>query len=104
MSKIGLFLGVTVYSRSRIIKDKTFYSFTVMSHNKLSNENVCLYFNKFPLKSSKFLDFKDWEYILNLQKLDNLTSSYLDKALKVKTNFNTTRSIFTWDHLLQKQF
>jgi hypothetical protein len=43
MSKIGLYLGVTVYSRSRTVKDKIFYSFTVMSHNKLSNANVCIY-------------------------------------------------------------
>jgi LAGLIDADG endonuclease/Cytochrome C and Quinol oxidase polypeptide I len=100
MSKIGLYLGVTVYSRSRIVKDKIFYSFTVMSHNKLSNANVCLYFNKFPLLSSKFLDYKDWEYVLNLQNLNNLTTSYLDQTIKIKTNFNKTRTTFTWDHLI----
>jgi len=32
--KIGLFLGVTIYSRSRLINDKIYYSFIVMSHNK----------------------------------------------------------------------
>jgi len=104
MSKIGLYLGVTVYSRTRIIKDKTFYSFTVMSHNKLSNTNVCLYFNKFPLMSSKFLDFKDWEYILNLQNNNNLTSSYLDQTKKIKTNFNKTRNSFSWDHLINNSY
>jgi N-acetylmuramoyl-L-alanine amidase CwlA len=59
ISKIGSFLGVTVYSRSRTINDKIFYSFIVMSHNKKSNSKVCEYFNKFPLLSSKLLDFKD---------------------------------------------
>jgi hypothetical protein len=59
MSKIGLFLGVTVYSRSRIIKDKIYYSFIIVSHNKLSNSKICDYFNKYPLLSSKFLDYKD---------------------------------------------
>lgn len=104
MSKIGLYLGVTVYSRSRIVKDKIFYSFTVMSHNKLSNANICLYFNKYPLMSSKFLDYKDWEYLLNLQNLNNLISSYLDQTIKIKTNFNKTRTIFTWDHLINNSY
>ena len=44
ISKIGLFLGVTVYSRSRIINDKSYYSFTVMSSNKSSNSIVSNYF------------------------------------------------------------
>jgi len=59
MSKIGLYLGVTVYSRSRIIKDNIYYSFIVVSQNKLSNSKVCDYFNKYPLLSSKFLDYKE---------------------------------------------
>jgi len=104
ISKIGLYLGVTVYSRSRIVKDKIFYSFTIMSHNKISNANVCLYFNKYPLLSSKFLDYKDWEYVLNLQNLNNLTSSYLDQTIKIKTNFNKTRTTFTWDHLINNSY
>ena len=59
ISKIGLYLGVTVYSKSRIINDKIYYSFIVVSQNKLSNSKVCDYFNKYSLLSSKFLDYKD---------------------------------------------
>ncbi len=59
ISKIGSFLDVTVYSRTRTINDKLFYSFTVISHNKKSHSKICEYFNKFPLLSSKFLDYKD---------------------------------------------
>lgn len=99
MSKIGLFLGVGVYSRSRLIKDKIYHSFTVISYNKESNYKVCDYFNKYPLLSSKYLDYKDWAYILELQNLNKLTTSYLDTAIKFKTNYNRTRTTFTWDHL-----
>ena len=99
ISKIGLFLGVTVYSRSRINKDKIYYSFTVISNNKSSNSIVCEYFNKYPLLSSKLLDFKDWVYILNLQNTNKLTTSYLDSAIKIRTDFNKTRTTFVWDHL-----
>jgi len=99
MSKLGLYLGVGVYSRSRLNKDKIYYSYTVISHNKESNSKVCDYFNKYPLLSSKYLDYKDWAHILELQNLNNLTTSYLNTAIKFKTNFNKTRSTFTWDHL-----
>lgn len=99
ISKIGLYLGVTVYSRSRIMKDKIYYSFIVISHNKLSNSKVCDYFNKYPLLSSKYLDYKDWKNIFNLQNLNSLTTSYLDNAIKIKKDFNKTRTTFVWDHL-----
>lgn len=102
MSKIGLFLGVTVYSRSRLIKDKIYHSFTVMSNNKESNYKVCNYFDNYPLLSSKYLDYKDWAYILELQNLNKLTASYLDIAIKTRTNFNKTRKTFSWDHLPKK--
>jgi hypothetical protein len=99
ISKIGLYLGVTVYSRSRLLNDKIFYSFTVMSHNKNSHSKLIAYFEKFPLLSSKFLDYKDWAYILELQKSNKLTTSYLDKAITIRTDFNSTRTTFKWDHL-----
>ena len=99
MSKIGLFLGVTVFSRSRLTKDKIFYSFSVISHNKDSNLKVCEYFNKFPLLSSKYLDYKDWSDILNLQISNKITTSYLDKAIKIRTDFNSTRKTYMWNHL-----
>jgi hypothetical protein len=59
MSKISVFLGVNLYSRSRIIKDKIFSSFIVVSHNKNSLLKTISYFDKFPLLSSKYLDYKD---------------------------------------------
>jgi LAGLIDADG endonuclease len=99
ISKIGLYLGVTVYSRARIIKDNIYFSFIVVSHNKLSNCKVCDYFNKYPLLSSKFLDYKDWNKILNLQNLNSLTTSYLEVALTIRNDFNKTRTTFVWDHL-----
>lgn len=99
ISKIGLFLGVTVYSRSRLIKDKSYYSFTVMSSNKSSNSIVSNYFNKYPLLSSKLLDFKDWAFILKLQNTNKLTTSYLDSAIEIRSDFNKTRTTFVWDHL-----
>jgi hypothetical protein len=59
MSQIGMYLGVTVHSRSRSVKDTNFHSFTVISQNKISNLKILDYFSKYPLLSSKYLDFKD---------------------------------------------
>ena len=99
ISKIGMFLGVTVYSRSRKMENKIFNSFTVISHNKTSLSNIVNYFDKFPLLSSKNLDYKDWKYILELQNLNPITTSYLDIANNTRKDFNSTRTTYKWDHL-----
>ena len=49
--------------------------------------------------SSKYLDFKDWLSILEKQRENNNTTSYLNDALKIRKNYNKTRSSFNWDHL-----
>lgn len=99
MSKLSMYLGVSIYSRSRIKDDKEFFSFTVVSQNKESHSKLIHYFNRFSLLSSKYLDYKDWVYVLELQKANSLTTSYLDKAIKVRTDFNSTRTTYTWNHL-----
>jgi hypothetical protein len=99
MSKIGAFINVSVYSRSRILKDKEFFSFTVISYTKQNHFNLINYFKKFPLLSSKYLDYKDWLRILELQTANNLTTSYLETAIKTRTDFNSTRTTYTWNHL-----
>lgn len=58
-----MFLEVNVFSRTRIKEDKQYYSFTVMAHNKVSQEKIIEYFSNFPLISSKILDYKDWLYV-----------------------------------------
>ena len=99
MSIIANFLDVNVYSRSRILKDKQYYSFIVMAINKNSLLKITEYFNKFPLLSSKYLDYKDWCYVLELQKANPTTTSYLDKALKIRKDFNNKRTTYYWEHL-----
>jgi len=95
MSILAKFLNVNVLSRTRIIKEKEFYSFTVIAYNKESMFKISEYFNDYPLLSSKYLDYKDWQSILNKQKENPKTISYLEDALKVRKNFNRTRSTFT---------
>lgn len=156
MSILSNFLGVNMYSRNRIINNKQFFSFTVMAHNKQSQLKLIDYFTKFPLLSSKYLDYKDWLFILEKQikvtssnkpaatesflssgcgynkavkslnppfetvpsvecefKLNKnkiaplaprsakkaIVTSYLEEALKIRKDFNKTRTTYNWDHL-----
>jgi len=59
MSKLATFFNVNLYSRNRNLNDKIFSSFTVMVTNKNGLFSVISYFNKFPLISSKYLDYLD---------------------------------------------
>ena len=99
MSKIANYLNTSVLSRSRTVSDKQFFSFIVMTASKSSLIKTTLYFNKFPLLSSKFLDYKSWLHILELQQNSTMTTAYLNEAIKTKTDFNKTRTTFSWNHL-----
>ena len=68
ISKLANYFSTNVLSRKRIVENKDFFSFIVMSASKSSLIKTSDYFNKYPLLSSKFLDYKSWLYILELQK------------------------------------
>ena len=59
LSIIAAYLNVNVYSRTRLVNDKIFYAYIVISHNSYSHKKVRLYFDKFSLFSSKKLAFDD---------------------------------------------
>lgn len=107
MSKIAGFLGVSVNSRNRVLNsnNKEFYSFTVVAHNKNSLLKITNYFNKFPLLSSKYLDYKDFQelLILSLQTINQnnspLFAEYLNEVMKIRKDFNSTRTTYHWSHL-----
>lgn len=99
MSILSEYLGVNVFSRNRIIKDRHYYTYIVMAPNKNSKLKLIEYFNKFPLLSSKYLDYLDWLHIFNLQLSQCLTTLYLEQAIKIRKNFNSTRTTYSWLHL-----
>lgn len=59
LSRIATFLGVNIYSRSRVVQDKEYFSFIVVSHSKESHTKLMEYLERFPLISSKYLDYMD---------------------------------------------
>lgn len=111
---ISAFLNTTLYTRSRIAKNrngnlntnKLYSSFIVVAHNPSSLEIIKNYFEKYPLKSSKYMDYKDWikceEYIIEYKKTNqsSIDKNNLLKNIKnLKTNMNKNRNTFNWDHL-----
>ena len=60
MTKITEFFTVNLYTRTRTVYDKVYYSFMAISHNWKSHYIVRNYFSRFPLYSSKYLAYIDW--------------------------------------------
>ena len=88
LSNISAFFTVNLYSITRERGDKVFYAFMAVAHNSRSHEIVRKYFDNFPLHSSKYLAYKDWCIVQDLNKR-GLTKEKLDKIKIIKNNFNT---------------
>lgn len=93
---------VTSFERNRFNKESNYiekgYLITVKSI--LARNNLIDYFSKYPLLSSKRLDYNDW---LKAHKLI-ISKKYKDiegtaKLIELKNSMNTKRYYFNWDHL-----
>lgn len=104
MSKIGAYLEVNLYTRSRNLnlgkEIKTYHTFIIMTNSIIKNTNVISYFDKFPLLSSKFLDYSDWKYMNQYIKTNGQGKYTWELGLKLKKDYNSTRTTFTWKHLV----
>lgn len=101
-SCISSYLETTLYSRSREIGGKLYSSFTVMAHSDKSNQILLEYFNRFPLLSAKYLDYKDWEKVVGMKTIKKGTLEYIDmlkKVEKLKAGMNNKRKVLNWEHL-----
>lgn len=99
LSKVSTFLETNILSRTRIKGDKHYFSFTIIAHNKRSLNIITEYFSKFPLLSSKYLDYKAFKKIFELQQTNTRTTTYLEEAINTRKDFNSTRTTYNWNHL-----
>lgn len=106
MLKIAKLFNTGIYVRVRNLKVvksleyKNYETYTVSVNSLINLKSVDEYFIKYPLLSSKYLDYKDWSYLLNL-KLDNKydNQELFKKGQKIRTNFNSTRKIVSLNHI-----
>lgn len=92
MSIIAEFLFAKL--NERIVADK-FTQFVINTSNRVSNKVLIDYLNTYPLLSSKYLDFKDWETAntIYINKLHKDPVQY-EKLRELKENMNARRVFF----------
>lgn len=102
MSKIASYLDVNLNNRERLVKDKIYSSFIVTASSQKSLDLLINYLNKFPLLSSKYLDYLSWIEIIEFIKVhgnNNVPGGVWNLACIKRKDFNKTRTTFTWKHL-----
>lgn len=98
LNKICLFLNVKLAVRSRLDKKNSYYVIRV--ENQKSNKILIDYLNKYPLLSSKYLDFLDWEKAFGvITQKDHKTELGKQIISKAKNNMNDNRTYFNWVNL-----
>lgn len=108
MTSIANMFNTNLYSRKRNLKlqnqenYKDYYSY-IVAVTKIENLSLVVkYFEKYPLLSSKYLDYKDWKKIIDLAIIKGNKPSHIEckeLAIKIRNNFNKTRKNINWDHL-----
>lgn len=66
------------------------------------NSNLILidYLNKYPLFSSKYLNYMDWLTIIEIiKKGEHKTKQGQKEIILIKDKMNSKRTVFTWNHL-----
>lgn len=101
MNQIKKFLDVkNVVEIIRIKSDYTELAYEVRTTKKSSCDILINYLTKFPLFSSKNLDFLDWKefHKIRITKAYK-TSKGTSKLISLKNSMNTKRTQFNWDSL-----
>jgi hypothetical protein len=101
--EISNFLNCTLLTKEQKSTGNKY--FTLTASNKISLKIIINYIEKYPLFSSKFLDYKDWKKIvLLIFENKHYTDEGIIKTELVKNNMNRKRSYFSWDYLYLLSF
>ena len=103
MSIIAEYLDVKVSTYQRK-KAPNSIELTVKTQSIKSNDILINYLTKFPLWSSKFLNYSDWLNALDLFKkvynTKNKSDEVFNEIRNIQGRMNDKRVNFNWDHLL----
>ena len=98
LKKIATFLLCNLLTRKQNLTNNTYYTLTASSLESI--KIVINYFNKYPLYSSKYLDYKDWEIVAKLRlNNEHYTENGISKVELAKNSMNNNRTFFNWNHL-----
>lgn len=97
LSLIADLLNTSV-KKIRITKPKPEYRVRTVSLK--GNLTLIEYLNRFPLFSSKFLNYNDWIKVLNYFKnKEHTKAESIKEIIIIKSKMNDKRTEFNWDHL-----
>lgn len=97
MENIAIFLKSFVKETK---KNTSNPQFRVRSSSLSSNKLLIAYLTKYPLFSSKYLDYIDWYNIVQMmEKGEHLTKNGKLTIKLLKSKMNNNRIDFNWDHL-----
>ena len=97
LTDISNFLNCTLLTRRG--------NYVITASNDTSLSIIIGYLNKYPLLSTKYLEFKDWEIVANHKLLRTYHSEGIYKCiLDLKAGMNMNRKDFNWDHLKTYNF
>nr|QCQ69113.1 LAGLIDADG endonuclease [Powellomyces hirtus] len=98
MSTIAKFLEVSLKLRSA----NGYSQWNITTSSSKCNLILSNYLTRFPLFTSKYLNYMDWKYASELyyikEHLNNIVIS--DKIKNIKLNMNSHRKTFSWSHLI----
>jgi hypothetical protein len=98
LTKIANFLQCNLLTREQKSTGNEYY--TLAASSKMSLDIITKYLDKYPLFSSKYLDYKDWkEIVLLIFNNKHYTEEGINKTESVRNNMNRERTQFSWDHL-----
>jgi len=98
LTELAEFLNCNLKVRKQIITNNAYFTLTASSRKSLMI--IITYFKSFPLYSSKYLDYKDWEEAANLILENNhYTEQGIKKIDILKNSMNLKRIYFNWYHL-----
>lgn len=98
LSELALFLNCNLLARKQKTTGNEY--FILAASSKVSLQIIIDYFKKYPLLSSKYLDYKDWKKVaLLILENKNYTDHGINLTDSVRNNMNRKRISITWDHL-----
>lgn len=102
LTDVANLLNCKVLTRKQKSTNNEYY--TLAASNKQSINNIINYLNKYPLFSSKHLDYLDWKKVaLLIINNKHYTEEGVNTTDFVRNEMNRKRTYFNWDHLNELQ-
>lgn len=95
MNQIAIFLGVNV---NEIRSERQNPQYRLRTSSLKTNQAIRNYLYKYPLRGTKYMDFKDWCKVLSYFEEGNHMENK-EHIVMIKSQMNQKRTVYNWDHL-----